>query len=38
MRAGVVLGWMDIQVDINLGLAMSNVTISTQEFKGYFTG
>lgn len=29
MRTGVFLGWMEIQVDINLGLDLTNVTIST---------
>jgi len=38
MRTGVFLGWMEIQVDINLGLALTNATISKYEFKGLFTG
>lgn len=38
MRIGVFLGWMEIQVDINLDLALTNATISTFEFKGLFTG
>lgn len=35
---GVFLGWMEIQVDIHLDLALTNTTISTNEFKGLFSG
>lgn len=37
MRAEIFLRWMEIKVDINLGLALSNATIPTYKFKGPFT-
>ena len=33
MRAGVFLRWMGIQDDVNLGLGLTNVTISMCKFK-----